>query len=169
MIIETERLIIRPTTIEDAEAAYQVNLDPEVSRYTCDGGVKTREEIYAILKNYTLADYKKYGFGRMSVIYKPENCYIGFCGLKYLPDLDTVDIGYRFAQKYWGQGIATEAARPFIRFGFETLGLKEIIGLVIPENTASSNVLKKLGFGLVDLFEYDEETVEKYIIFPENE
>jgi RimJ/RimL family protein N-acetyltransferase len=164
MIIETERLIIRPYTLGDAEDAYRVNLDPDVSRYTGDGGVKSREEMYNLLENTTLADYKKYGYGRMAVIYKPDNQYIGFCGLKFLPDMNTVDIGYRFAKKYWGMGIATESARPFIQYGFEMLQLKEIIGLVVPENVASSNVLKKLDFQFRQLLDYEEERVEEYVI-----
>ncbi len=168
MIIETERLIMRPYTEDDIEAAYQVNLDAEVSKYTADGGVKTREEIHDIIKNTTLADYEKYGFGRLAVIYKPENKYIGFSGLKYLPEFDAVDIGYRFARPYWGMGIATESARPFIPFGFETLNLKEIVGFVMAENTASSNVLKKIGFHFEGMVDYDGEMVEKYVIVPEN-
>ena len=166
MIIETERLTLRRHTIDDVEGAYQVNLDPKVSKYTGDGGVKTREEIRHILQTTSLADYEKYGFGRMAVIYKPENKYIGFCGLKYLEDLKTVDIGYRFASDYWGKGIATESARPFIKYGFETLKLPEIIGLVMPENKASSNVLIKLGLQFVETFDYDGELVEKYVILP---
>jgi RimJ/RimL family protein N-acetyltransferase len=168
VIIETERLILRPTTLDDAEAAYHVNKDPEVNQYTGEGGFDSIADVAEILKKSTLADYVKYGFGRMAVVYKPENKYIGFSGLKYLPELDTVDIGYRFAKKYWGMGIATESARPFIKYGFETLNLKEIIGLTMPENKASSNVLKKLGFKYEGMVEYFDETCEKYIIFPKN-
>jgi RimJ/RimL family protein N-acetyltransferase len=169
MIIETERLLMRPYTPDDVEAAYQVNLDAAVSKYTADGGVKTREEIQQIIKNTTMADYEKYGFGRLAVIYKPDNKYIGFSGLKYLPEFEMVDIGYRFASAYWGMGIATESARPFIPYGFETLNLKEIVGFVMPGNTASSNVLKKVGFHFEGMFDYEGEMVEKYIIVRGNE
>ncbi len=169
MIIETERLLMRPYTPEDIEAAYQVNLDAAVSKYTGDGGVKTRAEIQRIIENTTMADYEKYGFGRLAVIYKPDNKYIGFSGLKYLPEFDIVDIGYRLASPYWGMGIATESARPFIPYGFETLKLKQIVGFVMPENTASSNVLKKLGFHLEGMFDYDGNMVEKYVIARESE
>jgi ribosomal-protein-alanine N-acetyltransferase len=164
MIIETERLLMRPYTLDDIEAAFQVNLDKAVSKYTGDGGVKTRKEIQQIIESTTMADYEKYGFGRLAVIYKPDNKYIGFSGLKYLPEFDMVDIGYRFASAYWGMGIATESARPFIPYGFEHLNLREIVGFVMPENKASANVLKKLGFHLEGLFDYDGEMVEKYII-----
>ena len=71
---------------------------------------------------------------------------MGFAGLKYLPELEEVDIGYRFASKFWGKGFATECGEALLKFGFEELNLKRIIAWVMPENTASINVLQKLGF-----------------------
>ena len=61
---ETERLILRPYCMADVDAAYAVNLDPEVSKYTGDGGPKTRDEMTAILREHVIADYAKYGYGR---------------------------------------------------------------------------------------------------------
>ncbi len=144
--IETERLILRPFTIDDVEDLYQMNLDPKVSKYTMDGGIHTKEEIREILTKSTLTDYKKHGFGRLAVFYKDNMEFLGFSGLKYLEDMDDVDIGYRYKSTYWGKGIATEAARPFLDYGFKELKLQKIIGMVHPDNPASSNVLKKLGF-----------------------
>ncbi len=158
MIIETERLILRKYTMEDVEDSYQMNLDPEVSRYTADGGVQPREVVEKRISENIIGDYGKYGFGRLAVTVKPQcDKVIGFCGLKYLPEFDEVDIGYRFAQKYWGQGIATESAKAVLKHGFEVLELKKIIGLVLPENKASSNVLKKLGLTLEK--EFADETI----------
>ena len=124
--IETERLLLRPFTLDDVEASYQMNSDPEVTRYTNDGGVKTREQIRHLIKDHVLSDYQKHGFGRFAVVLKEENRFIGFSGLKYLPDLDEVDIGYRFLRAYWGQGFATESARVSMKFGFEELNLEEL-------------------------------------------
>ena len=64
--IETERLIIRQLTLADLEDVYQMNLDPEVSRYTMDGGVHSRQDLWRLLQESTLADYEKYGYGRMA-------------------------------------------------------------------------------------------------------
>ncbi len=66
---------------------------------------------------------------------------IGFAGLKYLEDLDEVDVAYRLLPKYWGKGLATEVALASVRHGFTNLGLKQIIGLAMPENIASVRVL----------------------------
>jgi len=110
--------------IEDVDDAYEMNLDPEVSRYTHDGGVQPPKEIYKRIKEDVLGDYRKYGFGRFAVIYKPDNKFIGFSGLKYLEKSGEVDLGFRFVRKYWGIGIATEAGRASLAYGFNELDLK---------------------------------------------
>ena len=70
---------------------------------------------------------------------------VGFSGLKYLEELQEVDIGYRFLPAYWGMGFATESARAIMLQGKEELGIKRVIGLVQRENTASAKVLSKIG------------------------
>ena len=152
--IETERLIIRPFELRDIDASYEMNLDPEVSQYTGDGGVVPKEEMERRIVKNVFGDYEKYGFGRLAVELKGENKFIGFTGLKYLPDMDEVDLGFRFMKQYWGMGIATESGKASIDFGFTILGLKRIIGLVLPENVKSVRVLEKLGF------QYEKEFVE---------
>ena len=153
--IETARLIIRPFKLNDIEAAYKMNLDAEVSKFTGDGGIVSKKEIERRIVEDVLGDYNKYGFGRFAVELKGENKFIGFTGLKYLPDLDEVDLGYRFMKKYWGKGLATESAKACIKFGFEDLELDKIIALVLPENIASIRVLEKSGF------EYEKEIIEE--------
>lgn len=146
LIIETERLLIRPFRREDIEPAYQMNLDAEVSKYTGDGGVVSREEIERRITENVLGDYKRYGYGRLAVEWKENGQFIGFTGLKYLEDLDEVDLGYRFLKEYWGKGIATESAQASIQLGLGPLGLTRIIATVLPENIGSIRVLEKLGF-----------------------
>ena len=146
LIIETERLFIRPFTMDDIEPAYTMNLDAEVSQYTGDGGVVSKKEIKRRIIHDVLGDYKKYGFGRLAVEWKTDNKFIGFAGLKLLDDLNEVDLGYRFLREYWGRGIATEAAGACVNLGFKTLGLSKIIAMVLPENIGSIRVLEKLNF-----------------------
>lgn len=154
LFIETERLLIRPFTIEDIEPSYAMNLDSEVSKYTGDGGVVSKQEIERRIVENVFGDYEKYGFGRLAVELKGENKFIRFTGLKYLEDMDEVDLGYRFMRKYWGKGIATESAIASVNFGFDNLDLKRIIAMVLPENTGSIRVLEKLNF------EYEKDIVE---------
>lgn len=163
-ILETERLILRPFVEEDIEPTYQMNLDPAVTKYTGDGGVVDQAEIERRITEDVMGDYQKYGFGRLAVILKTKNTFIGFCGLKFLDDLDEVDLGYRFNRDHWGQGFATEAGKVCLDFGFEKLKLSQIIGLVLPENIASIRVLDKLGFRFEKEFEQDDLLLRQYAI-----
>ena len=154
LFIETERLLIRPFKMEDIAPSYKMNLDAEVSKYTGDGGVVSKKEIERRIVENVFGDYQKHGFGRLAVELKGENKFIGFTGLKYLEDLDEVDLGYRFMKEYWGKGIATESAKACVNLGFNTLELKRMIAMVLPENKGSIKVLEKLNF------EYEKEIIE---------
>ena len=143
--IQTKRLVLRPFTTDDIKSSYEMNLDEEVSRYTRDGGKVSYEEIERRIKEDVLVDYRKHGFGRLVVGIKDGPSFIGFCGLKYLEDMNEVDLGYRFMSQYWGNGYATEAARACIEFGFQTLELNKIVAMVVKENFASIRVLEKSG------------------------
>ncbi len=162
MILETERLYLREMQPSDAENAYLLNLDPEVLQYTGDEAFKSVEEAETFLKAY--ASYKTYGFGRWAVIRKEDEVFLGWCGLKYTPELDEFDIGYRFMQKYWNCGYATEAAVPCIKLGFEKFGMKQIVGRARKENVASVKVLEKLGLSFKKEYEEDGENWLIYAI-----
>ncbi len=164
-MLETDRLLLREFTLDDAEAFYPLCTDPAIIRYTHDpGGVTSVEQAREILRTRPIADYQKYGFGRLACVLKSSGLVIGFSGLKYLDDLREVDVGYRFLPAYWGLGLATEACRPVIRHGFDALKLQSIIGLVSPENAASVRVLEKLGLTFSALIEYRAQSVAKYVI-----
>ncbi|WP_341904996.1 GNAT family N-acetyltransferase [Fluviicola taffensis] len=142
-ILETPRLYLREMTPEDAEAAYILNLDPEVLRYTGDDPFQSVEEAKTFLENY--ASYRTYGFGRWGMILKETGEYLGWCGLKYTPELDEFDIGYRLMKKFWGKGYASEAAEACMKLGFEQFDMKTIVGRAMPTNLASVRVLEKIG------------------------
>ena len=155
VIIETDRLLLREFTIDDARAVYEFGSNVEVQKYTGDELLTSLERAEEIIKNVILKDYKKYGYGRWAVIFKPDKKLIGFAGLKYLPEFGETDIGFRFLPQYWGRGIATEASRGIIKYGFKNLNIKRIIGIAMPENIASCRVLEKVGLKLYQIAEYD--------------
>jgi len=158
--LETQRLILRPFTIEDAEASYEMSLDPIVMEFLGGIDTGTLEEHRDMIKNAPMGDYEKYGFGRHAVIHKETGEYIGFNGLKYIEELDEVDIGWRISSKYWRQGLAYESALPCVDFAFNDLGLDRIISLANVENIASTNLMKKLGMTYQkDIRIYDEDAV----------
>jgi RimJ/RimL family protein N-acetyltransferase len=164
LIVETERLFLREFVADDAPAFLRLATDPLVTRYTGDGGMVTLDQAREVLRTRPLADYQKHGFGRWACVLKSDGEIIGFAGLKYLDDLNEVDVGYRLLPSYWGFGLATEAARAAIAHGFDRLRLARIIGLVVPENVASVRVLEKCGLKFAGLIDYLSERVARYVI-----
>lgn len=143
--VETEHLLLRPFTLDDAQAYWPLVSHPEVLRYTGEHPVASLEDVREMLASRPLRDYVVYGYGRMACIEKSSGLLVGFSGLKYLEDLREVDIGYRFLPECWGKGYATESARALIDDGNRKHGIHRIIGLVMPDNAASARVLIKLG------------------------
>lgn len=141
--LETHRLILRELTVDDANSFYELNLNPEVIKYTGDPPFTSVEESKEFLLHYK--EYKNHGFGRWAVITKENNQFIGWCGLKYHNE-GYVDLGFRFFQDQWKKGYATESAKACINYAQSTLKLTELIGRVLPSNIASVRVLEKLGF-----------------------
>ncbi len=83
---------------------------------------------------------------------------IGFCGIKYLPEIELPEVGYRYLKQYWGRGIGTEAARVCVDFARDDLKIKKLVALIIAENTASIRVAEKLGMTkgpLIHVFDVD--------------
>jgi ribosomal-protein-alanine N-acetyltransferase len=158
-VIDTERLLLRPFTLADAEAWLPLTSLPEIIRYTGDTPARSVEEAREILRTRPLRDYSVHGYGRMAVIEKSSGRLVGFSGLKYLEDLREADVGYRFLPDCWGKGYATESARVLMEQGRREHGLTRIVGMVHPENPASSRVLEKLGLRFERLLEPDEEGV----------
>jgi ribosomal-protein-alanine N-acetyltransferase len=164
VILETDRLLLREYVEEDAEALFKLSSDPEVLRFLPDERLLNVEQARQILVDHPIADYRKYGFGRGACILKSTGEQIGFAGLKYLEELGEVDVAYRLMPTHWGQGLATEAALASVRFGFSDLGLKQIIGLVMPENIASVRVLEKTGLRYAETVSLWGHQFSKYVI-----
>lgn len=158
---ETERLQHRAFTVDDADAFFALNSNVEVMRYTGESLVPSLEAARQEIAAHP--DFGTYGYGRWACVLKETQTIIGFCGLKYLSDLDVVDVGYRFLPQYWGQGFATESCVASLNFGFASLCLDQIVGLVIPENSASIRVLEKSGMKLDGEFVYDGMLALRYI------
>jgi ribosomal-protein-alanine N-acetyltransferase len=164
IIAETERLLLREFTEDDTAAFFLLGSDPTILRFTGDPGVKDIEHAREVLRSRPLADYRTYGFGRWACVLKATGTVIGFSGLKYLQELNEVDIGYRFLPAHWGCGLATEAGRAALEDGFTRLKLGRIIGLVDPKNSASVRVLTKLGLNHVGEVEFMSRRVAKYVL-----
>jgi len=142
--LETERLVLKQFSETDAELLFALNTDADVVKYVGEAVYTDMTEVYkSLARGYE--QYEKYKQGRLSVFIKQTGEYIGWCGLRYFPESGRTDIGYRFLKKHWGKGYATEASVVCLDYGFNILGLNEIVATAMKENSASINVMKKLG------------------------
>ncbi len=142
-MLETFRLVLKVATIQEASAMVELNSDPEVVRYTGDSALHSIQEAEAVIRDRLLSQYEKYRMGRFSV-YLKDGTYIGWCGLRFFPESNEVDLGYRLMKKFWGQGYASEASEVCLQYGFETLKLKRIMAKAMPENIGSLKVIQKM-------------------------
>ncbi len=147
-LLKTERLILRPWREEDFEPFAQMNADPRVMEYFPK--TLSKEESYQMGRRMK-SKIEERGWGLWAVSTEEDN-FIGFIGLnavdkETLPTYFTpaVEIGWRLAFDYWGKGYATEGAKIALRYGFETLGLKEIVSFTTVENLRSRHVMEKIG------------------------
>ncbi len=141
--IETPRILLRQFQEEDAQNMFELNNDWDVLKYTGDKPFDTVNEALEFIKCYD--QYQKYGMGRLSILSKESGEYLGWCGLKYQPEKNEVDLGYRLHKRHWGKGYATESALVSLAYGFEQLNLDEIFARAMKENLASIRVFEKIG------------------------
>lgn len=155
MIIETERLILRKIGLPDAEDMLRLHSHPQVQQYTGEALITSLEGIHLKIKEKT-DEYDQHGFGRWVTLLKDGLQFVGWAGLSYLPEFDEIDLGYRFLPEFWGAGIATEASRGILSYGFNTLKLKRIIAIAMKENKASISVMEKAGMQFDKIAPYEE-------------
>ena len=145
-IIETERLILRPLTVEDANDIFERwTTDERVAKYVrwCvhDSVDMTKAWLQFVEEN--VSDDKSYDWG---FALKENGYLIGSGGIFYKEEEDVWEIGYNFMYDYWNQGYATEAAKAMLQFGIDELNIKEFVAFHAKENPASGGVLGKCGF-----------------------
>lgn len=144
--LRTQRLLLRPLTLDDAQAYWPLVSNADILRHVGEAAIGSLDEVRALLRDKPLADYRQHGHGRLGVIERDSGRLVGWCGLKVVPALaGEIDIGYRFLPDCWGRGYATEAGHAVIGHGFAQLGLRRIVGMVVPANLDSARVLGKLG------------------------
>ncbi len=151
-------------TLDDSPALFELNHNPEIVRYTGEPLMSSLADAEELIRERLLPDYARHGFGRWAIILKESGGLIGFAGLKRLSELDEVDLGYKVRPELWGRGLATEAARASIDYGFRVLKLPRIIGLVDAPNAASIRVLEKSGMVFEKQIEYRCQPVLQYAI-----
>lgn len=148
--IFTERLTLRKITIDDVDNIFQLDSNPEVMKYVGVPPVTNKQESAKMVENI-INQYEKNGTGRLAVIEKESNQFIGWSGIKLLTQevngfKNVYELGYRFLPKFWGKGYATESAIASLDLGFNQLNTDKIYAYADVGNESSSRILTKLGF-----------------------
>ncbi|MUG99860.1 GNAT family N-acetyltransferase [Scytonema sp. UIC 10036] len=168
VLLETERLILRSFTAEDAENLFQLDSDPKVMRFI-NGGKPTE---YNTIKEQVLPKflgyYQKYDrFGFWATVEKSNNEFIGWFHFypavenQFAVELQIVNsneiaLGYRLCQSTWGKGYATEASIALINKGFLEWDVQRVVAWALTVNKASTRVMEKVGLKLEKEFVFTE-------------
>ena len=144
--ITTSRLILRSWQEGDVESFYQVNQDRHVIEYLA--GSLTYQQVRDFIDKHN-QQLKQRGYTLWAVELKHTRELIGFVGLNFI-DFEAsftpaVEIGWRLGSQYWGRGYATEAAQAVLAYGFNTIGLTEIVSFTVPANQRSIRLMERLG------------------------
>jgi ribosomal-protein-alanine N-acetyltransferase len=144
-ILETERLVLRTWSPDDAEDVLRIYSNPEVTYFLGTGAPdQTLDDARRPIQRVA-AHHERHSYGLWAVVEKATAQLIGTCGLKHLEDDAPVEVGYHLARPVWGRGYATEGAAACLRHGFEHLHLDRIVAVVAPANAASVRVIEKIG------------------------
>lgn len=143
-MLETTRLLLREMSWDDLDVLAAIFADAEVMRFyprVADRGLT------ALWLQRNLQRYSQYGFGVWAMVLKATGQVIGGCGL--VPQLvegqPEVEISYHLCRRFWGQGLATEAARVCRDYGFQQFHCPRLIALIHPDNHSSRRVAEKTG------------------------
>lgn len=156
-ILETNRLVLREITPEDAESIFNYLSDKEVMKYYGLEPFQSVNDALDEISWYQSIRENSTGI-RWGITLKGKDEVIGSCGyLNIIPQHYRSDIGFELSKDYWGQGIAQESIEAIIKYGFEQLNLQRIQALIEPPNEASQKLVERQGFikeGLLRNYEF---------------
>ncbi|HEX6572171.1 MAG TPA: GNAT family N-acetyltransferase [Steroidobacteraceae bacterium] len=144
-VLETARLRLRHVGDDDAPFILALLNDPGWLRYIGDRGVRTLEDARKYIAQGPRKMYAEHGFGLFLVERKDDGASLGLCGLIRRDTLPDVDIGFALAEEFRGHGYAHEAAAATLRYAREVHKLGRVVAIAMPENTASTRLLERLG------------------------
>lgn len=148
VVYETDRLVIRPFNLNDAEFIVRLLNEESFIRCIADKNVRTIEDAISYLTDGPISSYQVHGFGLKLVQLKHSGIPIGICGLLKRGELDFPDLGYAFLPEFCGKGYAKEAAYSIIKEEVAAYSLSIILAVTSHDNLSSNRLLKKIGFTL---------------------
>lgn len=164
-ILETQRLWLRTFKACDLTAMTAINQDQKVMEHF--PSLLDQEQTAKLIQK--IMDHQnKYGYSLYAVELKSTHEMIGFVGLLFrtweefkAPFMPCTEIGWRLSSKYWNKGYATEAAKAVLNYGFDELGLDEIVSFTVPANKASRRVMEKIGLHHHPNDDFDHPNLDK--------
>lgn len=145
-VVETERLVLRRATADDAAFILELVTDPSWTRYIGKSKVASLEDAASYIERALVSMYEDKGFGLYLMELKQTGEPVGLCGLIKRPTLDDVDLGFAILPAFCRRGLTLEAAEATLDFAKRELGLTRVVAITSLENPASIALLEKLGF-----------------------
>lgn len=157
--ITTERLLLREIDEQDIDDLFEMDADPLVHKYIDNAPIQQRSELLPVISSLR-EQYLTNGIARWAIVDRQSKECLGWAGLKFF---DTelnghsgfYELGYRLKRKHWGKGIASEASRAVIEYGFTMLPTDFLYAITHPDNKDSIKVLTKLGFRFKAVFDHE--------------
>lgn len=143
-ILETQRCLVRETTVDDVDSFYELYRDEEITKYMEDL-FEDRDEEIEYTKSYIKNVYEFYGFGMWTVLEKASGEIIGRAGVSYREGYELPELGFMIGKAYWRQGYAFEVCKAIANYMHENYEMDKIQIFIEPENTPSILLAKKLG------------------------
>ncbi len=156
-ILETDRLILREQTEEDAPFVLGLMNSPGWLKYIGDRNVRSLEDARNYIFNGAMKSYKQSGFGFYLVELKENNVPVGISGLVKRDTLEHPDVGFAFLPEYEGKGYGFESASAVMEYARSVLGLSTIAAIVTKDNTTSIKLLEKIGLTFKEFIKMGDE------------
>ena len=155
VVLTTDRLIARETTLEDIDEFYKLYSDPEMTRYM-EGLFEDPEDEKRYQKDYIKKVYGLMGFGVWTLVRKSDGRIIGRAGYSVRSGFDEVELGFLVGRDYQRKGYASEACRAILDYGRDVLKFEKVQALVKAENAVSIHMCERLGFTKVEEVDVEE-------------
>lgn len=157
---ETERLIIRPMSLEDADLIFELYNMPNFIKFIGNRNIHSLSDAENYIKTKFLPQFEKSGFGNYLIVLKEGNIKIGGVGIFEREGLDIADIGFSVLERFEGKGYMFEAAQKVKSIGMDEFGLNKISAITTKDNFSSQKLIEKLGLKLQKYVTLPNEDVE---------
>lgn len=156
-IVENQNIFLRRFQKSDVNDLFELDSDIEVLKYIHVQPAENLEEIRTKIAQVE-QQYQENGLGRLAIIRKSDEAFLGWAGLKYeteIREFPYYDIGYRLLRKFWRKGYGIQAAKLSLEYGFNDLKLDKICAAADVENIGSNKILNQIGMKQKDPFQFE--------------